>query len=100
MNNQCKRPSPAPSCSRPVRLGVVSLSLGSLALFQSADEREPGGGDLWDVPLGLVEVGHGGVQAAPGNLVGVVHLQSRRGAVPVLGWQREVCNCRLFTGMH
>lgn len=69
---------------------MVPLSLGSLALLQSADEREPGGGDLRDVPLGLVEVGHGGVQAAPGNLVGVVHLQSRRGAMPVLGWEREV----------
>lgn len=47
-------------------------------------DREPGRGQLWDVLLGLVEVGHGSVQAAPGALLGVVHLQSRRGAVSVL----------------
>lgn len=45
---------------------------------------QPGRRQLWDVLLGLVEVGHGGVQAAPGVLLRVVHLQSRRGAVSVL----------------
>lgn len=59
----------------PLLLGVVDLVL---------HDGEPGRRQLWDVLLGLVEVGHGGVQAAPGVLLGVVHLQSRRGAVSVL----------------
>lgn len=60
---------------RQLLLGVVGVVL---------HDREPGRGQLWDVLLGLVEVGHGGVQAAPGALLRVVHLQSRRGAVSVL----------------
>lgn len=59
-------------------------------------DRHPGRRQLWDVLLGLVEVGHGGVQAAPGVLLRVVHLQSRRGAVSVLDYKVDVCKQRLY----